>query len=72
MTATALSGGKVQQLAGKMSLDYVMKSIELGMAGLIDVVSTAPIHKEAIKLAGCKLPVCHTEIYQSKRVPITV
>ncbi len=36
-----------------MSLDYVMKSIELGKAGLIDVVSTAPIHKEAIKLAGC-------------------
>ncbi|MCP6156745.1 4-hydroxythreonine-4-phosphate dehydrogenase PdxA, partial [Klebsiella pneumoniae] len=31
--------------------------------GLIDVVSTAPIHKEAIKLAGCKLP-GHTEIYQ--------
>ena len=46
-----------------MSLDYVMKSIELGKAGLIDVVSTAPIHKEAIKLAGCKLP-GHTEIYQ--------
>ncbi|CAK9883928.1 MAG: D-erythronate 4-phosphate dehydrogenase [Candidatus Erwinia impunctatus] len=55
--------GKVQQLAGKMSLDYVMKSIELGMEGAIDVVSTAPIHKEAIKLAGCKLP-GHTEIYQ--------
>nr|VXZ86103.1 4-hydroxythreonine-4-phosphate dehydrogenase [Klebsiella pneumoniae] len=45
----------MQKLAGQMSLDYVMKSIELGKAGLIDVVSTAPIHKEAIKLAGCKL-----------------
>lgn len=55
--------GKVQPLAGKMSLDYVMKSIELGLAGDIDVVATAPIHKEAIKLAGCKLP-GHTEIYQ--------
>ncbi len=55
--------GKVQPLAGKMSLDYVMKSIKLGLAGDIDVVSTAPIHKEAIKLAGCKLP-GHTEIYQ--------
>lgn len=55
--------GKVQQLAGQMSLDYVMKSIELGLEGAIDVVSTAPIHKEAIKLAGCKLP-GHTEIYQ--------
>lgn len=59
----SIEWGKVQQLAGKMSLDYVMKSIELGKAGLIDVVSTAPIHKEAIKLAGCKLP-GHTEIYQ--------
>ena len=59
----SIEWGKVQQLAGKMSLDYVMKSIELGMAGDIDVVSTAPIHKEAIKLAGCKLP-GHTEIYQ--------
>ncbi len=59
----SIEWGKVQKLAGQMSLDYVMKSIELGKAGLIDVVSTAPIHKEAIKLAGCKLP-GHTEIYQ--------
>nr|WP_314263285.1 4-hydroxythreonine-4-phosphate dehydrogenase PdxA [uncultured Moellerella sp.] len=59
----SIEWGKVQQLAGQMSLDYVMKSIELGMDGLIDVVSTAPIHKEAIKLAGCKLP-GHTELYQ--------
>lgn len=59
----SIEWGRVQKLAGQMSLDYVMKSIELGMAGLIDVVSTAPIHKEAIKLAGCQLP-GHTEIYQ--------
>lgn len=59
----SIEWGKIQQLAGQMSLDYVMKSIELGMAGLVDVVSTAPIHKEAIKLAGCKLP-GHTEIFQ--------
>ena len=52
----SIEWGKVQKLAGQMSLDYVLKSIELGKAGLIDVVSTAPIHKEAIKLAGCKLP----------------
>jgi 4-hydroxythreonine-4-phosphate dehydrogenase len=61
----SIEWGRVQKLAGQMSLDYVMKSIELGMAGLIDVASTAPIHKEAIKLAGCKLP-GHTEIYQAE------
>lgn len=55
--------GKVQKLAGQMSLDYVKRSIELGMSKAVDVVSTAPIHKEAIKLAGCKLPY-HTEIFQ--------
>lgn len=54
--------GKVQKKAGKMSLDFVMKSIELGMKKEIDVVSTAPIHKEAIRLAGCQLE-GHTEIY---------
>ncbi|WP_163539937.1 4-hydroxythreonine-4-phosphate dehydrogenase PdxA [Gracilibacillus sp. YIM 98692] len=54
--------GKVQKLAGEMSYDYVLKSIELGMKGEIDIVSTAPIHKEAIKLAGCKHE-GHTEVY---------
>lgn len=59
----SIEWGKVQKLAGQMSYDYVMKSIELGMNKEIDVVSTAPIHKEAIKLVGCKHP-GHTEIYQ--------
>lgn len=54
--------GKVQKLAGQMSYDYVKKSIELGLNKEIDVVATAPIHKEAIKLAGCPQP-GHTEIY---------
>ncbi|MHB8128287.1 MAG: 4-hydroxythreonine-4-phosphate dehydrogenase PdxA [Mobilitalea sp.] len=56
--------GKIQALAGQMSIDWIMKSIELGMAGKIDAVSTAPIHKSAIKLVGIKEP-GHTEIYQN-------
>lgn len=55
--------GEVQALAGQMSFDWIMKSIEIGMAGKIDAVSTAPINKRAIKLAGIKEP-GHTEIYQ--------
>lgn len=55
--------GEVQQLAGQMAYDFIVKSIELGMAGKIDGVSTAPIHKQAIKLCGVKEP-GHTEIYQ--------
>lgn len=57
--------GEVSRLAGQMSLDYIMKSIELGLAHKVDAVSTAPIHKQAIKLAGCKHP-GHTEIYQDE------
>ena len=59
----SIEWGKVQKLAGQMAVDWIMKSIELGMSKKIDAVSTAPIHKEAIKLVGVKEP-GHTEIYQ--------
>lgn len=57
--------GKIQKLAGQMSIDYIMKSIELGKRGEIHAVSTAPIHKSAIKLVGVK-QAGHTEIYQDE------
>lgn len=59
----SIAWGEVQKLAGQMSADYIYKSIELGMAGKIDAVSTAPINKQAIKLAGVQEP-GHTEMYQ--------
>lgn len=62
--ADSIEWGKVQALAGQMAIDWIMKSIELGMAGKVDAVSTAPIHKGAIKLVGIKEP-GHTEIYQN-------
>lgn len=59
----SIQWGKVQALAGQMAVDWIMKSIELGMAKKIHAVSTTPIHKGAIKLIGVKEP-GHTEIYQ--------
>lgn len=59
----SIEWGKEQKLAGQMSIDWIMKSIELGLARKIDAVSTSPIHKGAIKLVGVKEP-GHTEIYQ--------
>ncbi len=56
--------GEVQALAGQMSYDWIMKSIELGLAGKVDAVSTSPINKQSIKLIGVKEP-GHTEIYQN-------
>lgn len=61
----SIEWGKEQKLAGQMAVDWIMKSIELGKAKKIDAVSTAPIHKGAIKLAGVKQP-GHTEIYQDE------
>ncbi|MCD7990842.1 MAG: 4-hydroxythreonine-4-phosphate dehydrogenase PdxA [Clostridia bacterium] len=61
----SIQWGEVQELAGRMSVDWIMKSIELGMEHKVDAVSTAPIHKRAIKLAGVKQP-GHTEIYQDE------
>ncbi len=60
----SIEWGKEQKLAGQMAIDWIMKSIELGMAKKIDAVSTSPIHKGAIKLVGVKEP-GHTEIYQN-------
>ena len=59
----SLVWGEVQKEAGQMAIDWIMKSIQLGMEGRVDAVSTAPIHKRAIKLVGVKEP-GHTEIYQ--------
>ncbi|MBE5847800.1 MAG: 4-hydroxythreonine-4-phosphate dehydrogenase PdxA [Lachnospiraceae bacterium] len=61
----SLEWGKVQKLAGQMAYDFIIKSIELGKNRKIDGVSTAPINKQAIKLAGIKEP-GHTEIYQNE------
>lgn len=55
--------GEVQKLAGQMAYDFIVRSIELGLAKKVDAVSTAPINKQAIKLVGVKEP-GHTEIYQ--------
>lgn len=60
----SIQWGNEQALAGQMAIDWIMKSIELGQAGKVDAVSTAPIHKGAIKRVGIKEP-GHTEIYQN-------
>ncbi|NGX99424.1 MAG: 4-hydroxythreonine-4-phosphate dehydrogenase PdxA, partial [Candidatus Afipia apatlaquensis] len=55
--------GKVQPEAGAVAFEYIKKSIELGLNKEIDAVSTAPINKEAIKLAGVKY-IGQTEMYK--------
>ncbi|CEI49898.1 4-hydroxythreonine-4-phosphate dehydrogenase [Propionibacterium freudenreichii] len=59
----AIEFGKVQKDAALRAYSYLERSIELGMQGRIDAVSTAPINKAALKLAGVPY-IGHTEIYQ--------
>lgn len=62
---SSLEWGKEQALGGQIAIDSINKSIELGMSGEIDAVTTAPINKVAIKMVGVK-QAGHTEIYQDK------
>ena len=53
--------GRIDATAGRASFDYVSCAIDLALAGLIDAIVTAPIHKEAWHRAGITYP-GHTEL----------
>jgi len=53
--------GRLDARAGQAAYDYVKTAVELAMTGAVHAIATAPINKEALKLAGCKHP-GHTEI----------
>ena len=56
-----LEVGKVSAMAGKAAVEYVVKAVELAMAGEVDAITTGPINKEAISLAGYDY-IGHTEL----------
>ena len=58
----SLAFGKICAEYGHVAFEAVRRNIELALTGAVDATVTAPIHKEAINLAGHKYP-GHTEIY---------
>jgi len=52
---------EVQEEAGKASVEYVLKAVELAVKNDVDAITTAPINKEAMNRAGFKYA-GHTEI----------
>ena len=46
--------GKVQALGGQIAYDAIVKGTTLAMNKEIDILDTAPINKESIKLIGVK------------------
>ncbi|CEP67372.1 4-hydroxythreonine-4-phosphate dehydrogenase PdxA [Moorella glycerini] len=57
-----LEYGKVTRMGGEASFQYIARAIELALAGEVDAVTTGPINKEAINLAGHHYA-GHTEIF---------
>lgn len=56
-----LALGTVDARAGAASFAYVRRGVELALAGEVRAITTAPINKEALRLAGLPYP-GHTEI----------
>ncbi len=50
---------------GRASVEYIMKGLTLAKDGGIDAIVTAPISKEAVKMAGFEFA-GHTELLQDK------
>lgn len=60
---STLEWGCEQELAGRISMDAISASIDLGLRGKIDAVTTAPVNKVSIKMVGVTGG-GQTEIYQ--------
>jgi 4-hydroxythreonine-4-phosphate dehydrogenase len=60
--AAEVNPGAVSAACGKAAYLYIEHAIKAALAGHIDGVVTAPIHKESLHLSGVKFP-GHTEIF---------
>jgi 4-phospho-D-threonate 3-dehydrogenase / 4-phospho-D-erythronate 3-dehydrogenase len=58
----AVRPGTISAKCGRAGYIYIEKAIEAALAGKIQGVATAPIHKEALRLSGVPHP-GHTEIF---------
>ncbi len=61
----SLPVGQVDAHAGQAAYEYVVAAIDLAMSGKISAIVTAPLSKEAMKVAGLNYP-GHTEILAEK------
>ena len=61
----SVSYGQVSAVAGRASVEWILRAGELAGSGRVQAITTAPINKEACSLAGYK-DVGHMEILQSQ------
>lgn len=60
--AKKIQPGKISAANGRAAYTYIERAIAAALAGKIDGVVTAPIHKESLNLSGVKFP-GQTEIF---------
>jgi len=65
ITAEDVLPGRVDARCGDAAFRYVVASIDAALAGEVDAVATAPLHKEALHAAGHDFP-GHTEIFATR------
>jgi len=63
--ADRVQPGHVNGATGAASYEYIEASIRAALAGEVDAITTGPIHKEALHLAGIPFP-GHTEILAAR------
>lgn len=63
--AGAFAPGAINATTGLAGFTYVDRAIDAALAGQVAGVSTAPLNKEALSLAGIRFP-GHTEIFASR------
>jgi 4-hydroxythreonine-4-phosphate dehydrogenase len=56
--------GRVNAKAGKAAAEYIARAVALALSGAVDAIATAPINKEALRLAGVPYP-GHTEMLKA-------
>jgi 4-hydroxythreonine-4-phosphate dehydrogenase len=56
-----LAPGRVDPRAGRAAFAFLIAAIDLALAGQVDAITTLPLNKEALRLAGIAQP-GHTEI----------
>ncbi len=57
----SLLPGQISVNGGRAAIDYIERAVEIAASGRAAGIVTAPIHKEALALAGCSEP-GHTEM----------
>ena len=60
---SSVTYGQTSPVAGKASVEWILKAGELAASGQVQAIVTAPINKEACSLAGYK-DIGHMEIFQ--------